>query len=78
MTYRDALSIPKQIVPIAYLCIGYVSHFYEKPELETAGWLKRMPLEELVYFDPWQNSKDAEEETLISQIINDRDFAQST
>lgn len=74
---QEALAIPKQIVPIAYLCIGYVSHFYDKPELETAGWLKRMPLEELVYFDQWKNSKTAEEETLISQIIDDSDFAQN-
>lgn len=74
---QEALSIPKQIMSIAYLCIGYVSHFYEKPELETAGWLKRMSLEELVYFNQWQNSIDAEEETLISQIINDNDFSQS-
>lgn len=50
---REALGIPKDIVPIAYLCVGYVSHFFKKPELETAGWLPRMPLEELVYFDQW-------------------------
>jgi hypothetical protein len=30
-----------------------VSHFHAKPELETAGWLPRLPIEDLVYFDQW-------------------------
>ncbi|HZX32136.1 MAG TPA: 5,6-dimethylbenzimidazole synthase [Rhodocyclaceae bacterium] len=50
---QDALGIPRDITPIAYLCIGKVSHFHEKPELETAGWLPRLPIDELVYFDQW-------------------------
>ncbi len=50
---QDALGIPRQIIPIGYLCIGYVSHFHAKPELETAGWLPRLPLSDLVYFDQW-------------------------
>jgi 5,6-dimethylbenzimidazole synthase len=54
---QDALNIPKDIVPIAYLCIGHVTHFHEKPELEEAGWLPRMPLEELVHYDTWGNKK---------------------
>jgi 5,6-dimethylbenzimidazole synthase len=71
---QSALSIPKHIVPIAYLCIGYVSHFYTKPELETAGWLKRTPLQQLVYFDEWDNTKTAEQESLIAQIEQDAAF----
>ncbi len=54
---QDALNIPKDVVPIAYLCIGHVTHFHEKPELEEAGWLPRMPLEELVHYDSWGNKK---------------------
>jgi len=54
---QDALGIPDDIVPIAYLCIGHVTHFHEKPELEEAGWLPRMPLEELVHYDTWGNKK---------------------
>lgn len=50
---QDALGIPKRITPIAYLCVGYVSHFHTRPELETAGWLPRLPIEDLVYFDQW-------------------------
>lgn len=56
---RAALGIPPGIQPVAYLCIGKVSHFYEKPELETAGWLPRLPLRDLVWFDGWhQRSGD--------------------
>lgn len=50
---QAALGIPANIVPIAYLCIGYVSHFHAKPELEKAGWLPRLPIEELVFHDQW-------------------------
>jgi 5,6-dimethylbenzimidazole synthase len=71
---QQALNIPEEIVPIAYLCVGYVSHFYEKPELETAGWLNRTPLEDLLYFDQWGNKKTEQDETLVGQVIQDRDF----
>jgi 5,6-dimethylbenzimidazole synthase len=50
---QEILGIPEPITPIAYLCVGYVSHFLEKPELELAGWRSRTPLEELVFFDHW-------------------------
>ena len=51
---RDALGIPPSIRPIAYLCVGYVSHFFKNPELETAGWLPRTPLRDIVWFDHWE------------------------
>ena len=51
---RTALGIPPSIQPIAYLCVGYVSHFLQKPELETAGWLPRVPLSDAVWIDRWQ------------------------
>jgi 5,6-dimethylbenzimidazole synthase len=72
---QEALQIPAKIVPIAYLCIGYVSHFFQQPELQTAGWLKRMPLDELVHFDQWQNTKSAQQEPLIAQVKRDRNIA---
>jgi 5,6-dimethylbenzimidazole synthase len=34
---QEILKIPDHIVPVAYLCVGYVSFFHEKPELEKAG-----------------------------------------
>jgi 5,6-dimethylbenzimidazole synthase len=55
---REALAIPPSIQPIAYLCVGYVSHFFQKPDLEAAGWLPRMPLSDAVWIDRW-NRRDA-------------------
>ncbi|WP_028864745.1 5,6-dimethylbenzimidazole synthase [Psychromonas aquimarina] len=51
---REALNIPLDIDIIAYLCVGYVSHFKDKPELESAGWLPRRDIEEAVHYDSWQ------------------------
>ncbi len=73
-TLQEALAMPSKIVPIAYLCLGYVSHFYEKPELEVAGWLDRAPLHELLYFDQWGNTKTGAEDSLVSQIVEDQEF----
>jgi 5,6-dimethylbenzimidazole synthase len=58
---RAALGIPPSIQPIAYLCVGYVTHFLQKPELETTGWLPRMPLSDVVSIDRWhaRDSSDA-------------------
>jgi 5,6-dimethylbenzimidazole synthase len=54
---RKALNIPAHITPIAYLCLGYVSFFHEKPELEKAGWLPRTNIEAVVHYDQWDNRK---------------------
>ncbi|WP_234051146.1 MULTISPECIES: 5,6-dimethylbenzimidazole synthase [unclassified Xanthobacter] len=46
---RDILGIPEPIIPIALLCVGYVDHFETTPDLERAGWRKRLALEDLVF-----------------------------
>lgn len=71
---QAALGIPKGITPIAYLCVGYVSHFHAKPELETAGWLPRLPIEDLVYFDQWGQRDD--QQPLIAHLRRDQAAAQ--
>jgi len=53
----SVLNLPDSILPIAYLCVGYVTHFPEKPDLESAGWLPRLALEELVFFDQWEERR---------------------
>ncbi len=63
---RAALDIPSSIWPIAYLCVGYVSHFFARPELETAGWLPRVPLREVLWFDQWHNRSGSE--TLLDHL----------
>lgn len=50
---REVLKIPAHVIPVAYLCVGYVSEFASRPELESAGWLARLPLEELIFYEQW-------------------------
>jgi 5,6-dimethylbenzimidazole synthase len=58
---REILQLPERVLPVAYLCIGHVSHFLDRPELEAAGWRQRLPLDELVHFDTWAGeAPDAE------------------
>ncbi|HEX2557639.1 MAG TPA: 5,6-dimethylbenzimidazole synthase [Nitrososphaera sp.] len=47
------LSIPPHVKPIAYLCLGYVSEFADRPDLEKARWLSRMNLAEVVCYEQW-------------------------
>ncbi len=55
---KDILGLPKRVVPVAYLCLGRVSHFFARPELETAGWTRRLPLADLVTLDRWDGEHD--------------------
>ncbi|NTV91935.1 MAG: 5,6-dimethylbenzimidazole synthase [Chlorobiaceae bacterium] len=50
---REVLGIPGHIVPVAWLCVGYVSFFHKTPELQQAGWLPRMELDALVHYETW-------------------------
>ena len=52
---RRILGLPEEVVPVAYLCVGHVSEFFDQPELERKGWLKRLNLRDLIYYDQWEN-----------------------
>ena len=65
---QSALGIPADIVTIAYLCIGYVSHFDDKPALETAGWLPRLPIETLVFQDQWGHTEGDANQPLLHRL----------
>jgi 5,6-dimethylbenzimidazole synthase len=47
------LSIPDHVRPVAYLCLGYASKFAAKPDLENAGWLKRIGLGDVISYEKW-------------------------
>ncbi len=51
------LAIPQHARPVAYLCLGYVSEFASKPDLERAGWLPRMGLADVVCYEQWGTHK---------------------
>jgi 5,6-dimethylbenzimidazole synthase len=50
---RDLLGIPERIVPVAWLCLGPVSHLEPTPDLERLGWRQRRPLAGVVHHDRW-------------------------
>jgi len=50
---KTLLKIPDRIEVVAYLCVGYVSHFYDEPELQVKGWDSRANLADLVATDQW-------------------------
>ncbi|HTB15957.1 MAG TPA: 5,6-dimethylbenzimidazole synthase [Bryobacteraceae bacterium] len=50
---KTTLQIPSEVTPVAYLCMGYVSEFGSRPELEKKGWEHREALANLVHYDKW-------------------------
>lgn len=50
---RPILGIPADVVPVAYLCVGYPREFLDEPELQRRGWAARLPLDQVVYQERW-------------------------
>ncbi len=46
---RTLLNVPEHLLPVAYLCLGYVASFADSPDLERAGWEERVPLHSVLY-----------------------------
>jgi len=67
-TLKQVLGLPEHIIPIAYLCLGHVSEFAEKPDLETAKWLPRLELKDVVYFEKW-GSQDGSDWNRVYDLI---------
>jgi len=50
---RLLIHMPEGSRPVAVLCLGYVSAFYESPMLEEVGWAHRLVQEMIVQTDYW-------------------------
>ncbi len=50
---RELIRAPVNVRPVAWLCIGPVSHLEPTPDLERHGWRARRPLDEAVHTDQW-------------------------
>jgi 5,6-dimethylbenzimidazole synthase len=48
---RETLDIPAHVMPVAYLCLGYVDHFADEPDLAQHGWEQRAALEDVLALD---------------------------
>ena len=68
---NDALAeifgIPADVIPVAYLCIGYVREFPDRPLLASAQWAERLPPRSLIHFDSW-NGDGADSESLKGKV----------
>src|SRR4051812_9477936 len=50
---RELLGVPKGVRPVAWLCLGPVTHLEETPDLERHGWRRRLPLDDVLHEDRW-------------------------
>jgi 5,6-dimethylbenzimidazole synthase len=65
---RGALGIPEGVIPIAYLCLGYVTEFGAQPELEITGWEHRAALADLIHFERYGVTDETRAAELLSSI----------
>jgi 5,6-dimethylbenzimidazole synthase len=72
---RRIFAIPARVIPIAYLCIGYVRDFPRRPVLESVGWAKRLPPRSLLHFDSWDRADGAG--AALARAIEDRSIWRS-
>ena len=72
---KKTLNLPARVVPIAYLCLGHVTEFAEKPDLETKGWLSRLKLDDVVYYEKWEEKKNANWKKIQELIKENLEYA---
>jgi len=72
---KKILEIPDHVVPVAYLCLGHVSNFADKPDLESAGWLPRLGLKDVVFYEKWNGNSDPNWQEIHEMIISNLDYA---
>ncbi|MCH7649229.1 MAG: 5,6-dimethylbenzimidazole synthase, partial [Thaumarchaeota archaeon] len=72
---KRVLDLPEHVTPIAYLCLGYVEQFAKKPDLETAGWLPRLDLKDVVYYEKWNQKQNSDWNKIEELIRTNIDYA---
>ncbi|MFG2049457.1 5,6-dimethylbenzimidazole synthase [Micromonospora sp. NPDC048935] len=50
---RDLLGIPAAVRPVAWLCLGPVTHLEQTPDLERHGWRQRRPVSSVIHHNRW-------------------------
>ncbi len=55
---QELLGIPEAVRPVAWLCVGPVSHLEETPDLERHGWRQRRPLDEAIHRERWEGQRN--------------------
>ncbi|HEY1851615.1 MAG TPA: 5,6-dimethylbenzimidazole synthase [Candidatus Binataceae bacterium] len=65
---REIFSIPPHVIPVAYLCVGYVAAFPDRPVLESTHWASRMPPRTLLHFDSWDGRTEGDGHSLSDLV----------
>lgn len=65
---KRLLAIPDHVTPIAYLCVGRVSEFAPKPDLETHGWGRRLPLPDLIMSETFCGQGEAPLKSAVARL----------
>ena len=72
---KKTLEIPEHVVSVAYLCLGHVSEFAQNPDLETVGWLPRLDLKDVVFYEKWNRIDDPSWHQIHEMIVSNLDYA---
>lgn len=67
---KRIFAIPRNVIPVAYLCVGYAESFPSRPILETAGWSARLPPRKLIHFETWRHD-DASSDNEVARFVRD-------
>jgi len=58
---KSLLKIPPTLALVGYFCMGYVDQFAPEPELEQAGWERRLALKDVLrcetFDQPWESAE---------------------
>ncbi|NTS76489.1 5,6-dimethylbenzimidazole synthase [Catenovulum sp. SM1970] len=63
---HDVLAIPNDIQIIGYMCIGYVSEFHDKPELERKAWQSRRDVKQAIHTETWSGKNEQAQSSVKS------------
>jgi 5,6-dimethylbenzimidazole synthase len=76
----EIFALPPEVIPLAYLCVGYVREFPDRPVLASRGWAERLPPRTLLHFDSWNNhaggaglGERIEDPSIWAEILPDED-----
>ena len=72
---KKVFDLPDHVIPVAYLCLGYVDEFAPKPDLETSGWLPRLDLKDVIYFEKWSDKENLNWKNIQNIIKTNPDYA---
>jgi 5,6-dimethylbenzimidazole synthase len=65
---KQLLSIPDHVTPVAYLCVGRVSAFAPRPDLETHGWGRRLALPDLIMSEVFAGQGEAPLKSTVTRL----------